>query len=250
MEPVDDGEFARRWLAAKGVSSEDGRWVRADGGTFTAVDAAGAWTRSGLDGPDLVRLALGLLDLVGGYSLTVDLRWVVQDWRDDTVSRLYWSGYRERLERPQPHEAIEYSLWVDWFEDRQTAPEAFGEVLGHDVERLRISGRLSEMRDDVRLFQRATRVLPLSGPVLWPVKHGVYECVATVVELHPALFDAILASYHDICGDLEPPAALALLNRLDLPSNTEHLASLREVLRAGSVNYYRDPGAWRAAARP
>jgi hypothetical protein len=51
------------------------------------------------------------------------------------LSRLYWSGYRERLERPQPHEAIEYSLWVDWFEDGQTAPEAFGEVLGHDVER-------------------------------------------------------------------------------------------------------------------
>jgi hypothetical protein len=247
MRSVDDGEFARRWLAARGVSSEDGRWARADGVGFTVMDAADAWNGSGLEGGDLVRLALGLVDLLDGYWLTAELRRAVRQWPDDSLDRVYWDGYRERLERPVPLESIEYSLWVDWFEDRQTAPVAFAEVLGNDVERLRLHGQLSDLGADDALFRRATRVLRSSGPVPWPVKHGTYECVATAAALHPALFAAILASYHDIYGDLEPRAALALLNRLELPTDTEHLARLRTVLAAGSVNHYRDPGAWRAA---
>jgi hypothetical protein len=248
MGPVDDAEFARGWLAERGVSGEDGRWAYADGFGFTAMDAADAWNRSGLDDADLVRLALGLVDLLGGYWLTAELRRLVQRSADDSLGRVYWDGYRERLERPVPSEAVEYSLWVDWFEDRQTAPVAFAEVLGNDVHRLWGHGRLSELGADGPLLRRATRVLELSGPVPWPVKHGAYECVATVPELHSALFAAILASYHDIYGDLEPRGALALLNRLELPTHTEHLARLRNVLAAGSVNYYRDPGAWRAAS--
>ena len=34
--------------------------------------------------------------------------------------------------------------------------------------------------------------------------------------------------------DLEPAAALALLDRLDLPPNTQHRAELRQVLAAGT----------------
>jgi hypothetical protein len=211
------------------------------------MDAADAWTGSGLDGADLVRLALGLVDLLGGYWLTAELRRTVQQWPDDSLSRVYWDGYRERLERPTPQRAIEYSLWVDWFEDERTAPVAFAEVLGNDVDRLRAQGQLNDMRADGPLFRRATRVLELSGPVPWPVKHGVYESLASVTALHPAIFAAMLAGYHDIAGNLEPHAALAMLDRLELPTHTEHLARLRTVLAAGSVNDYRDPGAWRAA---
>jgi hypothetical protein len=44
------------------------------------------------------------------------------------------------------------------------------------------------------------------------------------------VFDALLVSRHGSYGDLEPVAALALLDRLDLPPDTEHLAALRAAL--------------------
>ncbi|MEU9233955.1 hypothetical protein [Streptomyces subrutilus] len=63
------------------------------------------------------------------------------------------------------------------------------------------------------------------------------------------MFRGLLTSYHDIYGDLEPAAALALLDRLDLPTDTPHLAELRHVLAAGHTNHYRSPGAWDDAVR-
>jgi hypothetical protein len=61
------------------------------------------------------------------------------------------------------------------------------------------------------------------------------------------VFNGLLASYHDINGDLEPIAALALLEHLDLPADTEHLSPLRAVLAAGARNHYRQPDLWDAA---
>ncbi|MFF7203157.1 hypothetical protein [Streptomyces sp. NPDC008141] len=49
--------------------------------------------------------------------------------------------------------------------------------------------------------------------------------------------------------DLYAAAALALLDRLDLPPNTQHRAELRQVLAAGHTNHYRSPGAWNDAKR-
>ncbi|MGI5425960.1 hypothetical protein [Streptomyces sp. CA-179760] len=48
--------------------------------------------------------------------------------------------------------------------------------------------------------------------------------------LHSALFRGLRASFHDFYGDLEPPAAVALLDELDLPMNTPHVAELRHAL--------------------
>ncbi|MEE1761711.1 hypothetical protein [Streptomyces sp. SP18BB07] len=67
--------------------------------------------------------------------------------------------------------------------------------------------------------------------------------------LHPAVFCGLRTSFHDLSGDLEPAAALALLDRLDLPTNTRHLAELRHVLTAGHKNHYRSPRAWDDAVR-
>ncbi|MFD5840962.1 hypothetical protein ACFWJG_05765 [Streptomyces chartreusis] len=67
--------------------------------------------------------------------------------------------------------------------------------------------------------------------------------------LRAALFGGLRASFHDVYGDLDPAAALALLDQLDLPANTQHLAELRHVLAAGHKNHYRSPGAWDDAVR-
>jgi hypothetical protein len=85
--------------------------------------------------------------------------------------------------------------------------------------------------------------------VPWPFKDHTYRTAVQLPAQHLALFRAPQASVHDIYGDLEPAAALALLNRLDLPADTPHRAELRHVLAAGHHNHYRNPRAWDEATR-
>ena len=131
---------------------------------------------------------------------------------------------------------------MDWFEDHATSATAFAEVLGNDIDR--IAAERSEA-----LLRRARRVLECSGPVRWTVKELTYRTAMRLPALHSALFRGLLASFHDVYGDLEPAAALAFLGQLDLPTNTRHLAELRHVLAAGHKNHHRSPGAWDEALR-
>ena len=55
----------------------------------------------------------------------------------------------------------------------------------------------------------------------------MYQAAATVAELRPAVFRALLDS-------------------LPLPAEIEHLPQLRAVLGSGVANHYKDPTAWRA----
>ncbi|MFI6792281.1 hypothetical protein ACIBG4_33635 [Nonomuraea sp. NPDC050383] len=253
---MDDeaAEDARRWLAEVGVTQvREGVWASDEPSVeelLTANDVAHTWTSVALEDPDLdaagrLRLALGLLDLLDDYWVTCEIRFAVvaaQDLRAETL----WDGYRRRLEASESPEPVTYSLWVDWFEDRGTVEVAFAEVLGNDIEQLLTEDRLHALTQDP-LFRRAQRVLEISGPVPWPLKHPVYQAVVEVPALHPALFQGLLSSYHDFHGDLEPHAARALLQRLDLPPGIKGLAQLRAVLQAGHRNHYRAPDAWRAA---
>ncbi|MFJ6370330.1 hypothetical protein ACIQK5_19425 [Streptomyces virginiae] len=150
--------------------------------------------------------------------------------------------YRRRLEADKEVEAVTYSLWVDWFEDHATSATAFAEVLGNDIEHVVTDPSQAPLR-------RARRVLECSGPVPWSVKESTYRTALRLPALHPALFRGLRASFHDVYGDLNPAAALALLDRLDLPADTPHLAELRQVLAAGHMNHYRSPGAWDDAVR-
>jgi hypothetical protein len=249
-KPVEE---ARRWLAEQGVAQVgDGAWRSEDpaGEPLTSNDVAHAWTSAALADPDRdadarMRLALGLLDLLDEYWVTCEIRFAIAD-AHGLDAGLLWEAYRRRLEAPEPADPITYSLWADWFEDRTTVETAFAEVLGNDAARLLDQGRL---RAGDPLLRRARRVLEVSGPVPWPVKHPVYQMFVPLPALHPALFQGILSSYHDVYGDLEPQAAHALLRRLNLPPDTEFLARLRTVLQAGHSNHHRAPDAWDATGR-
>ncbi|MFJ3981226.1 hypothetical protein [Streptomyces fungicidicus] len=65
------------------------------------------------------------------------------------------------------------------------------------------------------------------------MKELTYRTAMRLPALHSAVFRGLLASFHDVYGDLDPAAALAFLGRLELPANTQHLAELRHVLAAG-----------------
>ena len=112
------------------------------------------------------------------------------------------------------------------------------------MRRLRDRDRLSELATGP-LHHRAVHVLLASGPVRWRHKWDVYEAAASVAELAPALFGALLQSHHNVHGDLEPAAALILLDRLVLPPGTGHPgapAELRAALAGGARDQHLGPG--------
>jgi hypothetical protein len=227
---------ARQALAARGVvETAPGEWTW-DGEAHTTNDVAHTWIDLELSAtPQGVAHGLDLLDLLGEYWVTCELGFVLHTAGDDTLWRHLWAGYRQRLEAPDPAGPVEYSLWVDHFEDRRTVAAAWAAMID------------DEPPSTERALRRTTRVLPISGPVPWQLKHPYYVSLLPVPELHPALFQALLASYRDVYGSLEPRPALALLDQLRLPEGTPHLRSLRTVLTAGERNYYRNKDAWAAA---
>ncbi|MFE5947122.1 hypothetical protein [Streptomyces sp. NPDC056480] len=241
-------EAARRWLADQGVSRVHDGWVSDEepDALLTANQVAHSWAgdvfAEDLDAADQVRLAFGLLDLLDEYWVTCEIRFANASAEGPLPADVLWDGYRQRLEADRDAEAVIYSLWVDWFEDHTTSATAFAEVLGIDIDR--VVAERSEA-----LLRRARRVLECSGPVRWTVKELTYRTAMRLPALHSAVFRGLLASFHDVYGDLEPAAALAFLGRLDLPTSTHHLAELRHVLAAGHKNHYRSPGAWDDAVR-
>ncbi|MEC4575796.1 hypothetical protein [Streptomyces virginiae] len=240
-------EAARRWLADQGVSQVGDGWVSDEkpDTSLTANQVAHSWAgdvfAEDLDAADQVRLAFGLLDLLDEYWVTCEIRFA-NDAEGPFPADVLWDGYRRRLEADRDAEAVTYSLWVDWFEDHATSATAFAEVLGNDI------GQVVAERSEA-LLRRARRVLECSGPVRWPVKELTYRTATRLPALHSAVFRGLLTSFHDVYGDLEPAAALALLDQLDLPPNTQHLAALRHVLVAGHKNHHHSPGAWDDAVR-
>ncbi|MDT0456076.1 hypothetical protein RM550_10020 [Streptomyces sp. DSM 41527] len=166
------------------------------------------------------------------------------DQHNPLPAEAFWDACRLWLEAEAEPEALLYSLWVDWFEDRDTSATAFAEVLGNDLASLPAQ-EVPAGQDRGPLLRRARRVLEASGPVPWPVKQPAYRTAAGIPELHPALFRGLLGSYHDVYGDLEPEPAVALLKQLDLPDGTEHLTELHQVLQAGHRNHHLAPHAWR-----
>ncbi|MFF9178725.1 hypothetical protein [Streptomyces sp. NPDC014793] len=241
-------EAARRWLADQGVSQVRDGWVSVEKPdvVLTANQVAHSWAgdvfAEELDAAEQVRLAFGLLDLLDEYWVTCEIRFANDGADGPLPADVLWDGYRQRLEADRDAEAVTYSLWVDWFEDHATSATAFAEVLGNDIDRV-----VAERSEAV--LRRARRVLECSGPVRWAVKEMTYRTAMRLPTLHSAVFRGLLASFHDVHGDLEPAAAMEFLGRLDLPTNTEHLAQLRHVLAAGHKNHYRSPGAWDDAVR-
>ncbi|MFF9768189.1 hypothetical protein ACF1GT_16505 [Streptomyces sp. NPDC014636] len=241
-------EAARRWLADQGVSQVRDGWVSDEtpDALLTASQVAQSWAgdvfAEDMDAADQVRLAFGLLDLLDEYWVTCEIRFANESAEGPLPADVLWDGYRQRLEADRDVEAVTYSLWVDWFEDHTTSAMAFAEVLGNDIDR--VVAERSEA-----LLRRAGRVLECSGPVRWTVKESTYRTAVRLPALHSALFRGLRASFHDVYGDLEPPAALALLDQLALPVNTQHFAELRHVLAAGHKNHYRSPGVWDDAVR-
>ena len=248
-----DAEIARAWLAENGVlqtgldawiyDDEPGRVVAKDDIALNC--SSWIFEDEELDEPGKIQVALGMVDLI-------DEPWTLEELhfpyclRGTVPPPELWAGLRDRLEAESVSNVIEDSIWHTWFECRATSDRAYRALVGDDLAGLDLLALPTRAASD-SFLRRARRVLELSGPVSWDVKEHSYRSASRLEALRHAVFKAILASYHDLYGDLEPGPALDLLDRLDLPEDTEHLAPLRTVLVAGHRKHYATPDAWTAA---
>jgi hypothetical protein len=248
-----DADLALRYLADVGftpIGPNQWRWDSTPPGEMSDEDVAfhtafEITTDEGLDGVQRVHTALGLLDLTGAFEVLIHLNAYIVNCSAPAVADAFWAGVRDRMAVPEPIEHLRLHLRTYWFFGHTTSKAAFDALLGNDVRHLAAAGRLPELATGP-LHLRARHVLEDSGSVDWDDKRDVYQAAATVAELRPAVFRALLGSYHAVSGSLDPTEALALLDSLHLPADTEHLAQLHAVLRKGVANHYQDPAAWRA----
>jgi hypothetical protein len=248
-----DADLVLRYLAGVGftrIGPDRWRWDGASPEEMSDEDVAfhtafEITTDEGLDAVQRVHTAFGLLDLTGAFEVLVHLNAYVCDNADSAVADAFWAGFRVRMAVPEPIEHLRLHLRTYWFWGHDTAKTAFDALLGDDVRHLAAAGRLPELATGP-LHLRARHVLEDSGSVDWDDKRDVCQAAATVAELRPAVFRALLGSYHAVSGGLDPAEALALLDSLHLPADTEHLPQLRAVLCKGVANHYEDPAAWRA----
>lgn len=222
-----DSEYARvarDWLAGWNVTQVGDGWLHltpeGEDEPCTPDEVAHEWTEKAFEDPALdevgrVRVVLGLLDLLDQYAVAMYLKTTPLTSEGEA---LLWEAYRRRLEAAESAEPVTYSLWVDWFEDPATVDTAFAEV---------VVG-LDEVSEGA--LRRSRRVLVVSGPVPWRLKHDLYRRAAGSPALHEALFHGLRGSLYDVYGDLDREAALGLLDELDLPK--EQVAVLRGDLKA------------------
>lgn len=141
LDEVPDSELARRWLAGSGITQTgESAWWDADppACSLTADDVSDQMGWLVFDDEDLgladrLRVALGLMDLLGAHPLLAgQIHMAHLGPRGPLPQDVLWDGYRRRLEAVRDHEAYPSSLWLDWFEDPGTAGTAFAAVLGDD----------------------------------------------------------------------------------------------------------------------
>ncbi len=142
-----------------------------------------------------VELALALYRQMPTYGTLMYTSHYFREW-DDDARALFWSEYRELISDPDDRLAdpVGYSLWCDYFEDRETVGEAWLRVAHLDG--------LSE--------RGVQRLLELSGPVPFGLKAPLYDELAFDPLWHVFVFRGLLSSGFDYFGDIDVKAARRL----------------------------------------
>jgi hypothetical protein len=239
-----NAEAVKRWLAEQGFEQlSDGSWRASEGDELATDELAGDAAELALEASELslrerLDLGLGLLDLLDSYGVTMYLRFELLG--GGSLSAFVpevWDYYRKALEQDDEPSAVAYSLWVDWFEDRSTAPIWFSEMVrGYEA--------ASSSNPPAALINRLRHILKNSGPVPWAAKSAVLFSLVPVTSLQSAVFEALLHGYHDFYGDLDRAEGLELLELLDAQDTNPRFNALRGALNAGVTNHYTQPDQW------
>jgi hypothetical protein len=130
---------------------------------------------------------------------------------------LFWQWVRAQLDSEDTaiKSPLGYSLWCNFFEDPQTVAEAWAKLL-------------KPLPSDIALQM----LLNVSGPVPFDLKKQIYDMLVDKPVWHPYIFQSLLHSQFDVYGKIDKQAARQILQKLNLPENTEHLGRLNEELQS------------------
>lgn len=128
----------------------------------------------------------------------------------------FWQHVRRLLGQDENAlaEPIAYLLWCDFFEYDDHCAGAWNEVIRE--------------RTNVTLLKR---LLYVAGPVPFHLKEPLYTSLAQNRAWHADIFASLRASHHDIYGQIGTMKAIAILDRLSVPSMADDLRQLRCALQ-------------------
>lgn len=172
------------------------------------------WDEAGSD-LDKVTLTFEAYADMPCYALLTGVSWNYDDISVEARD-LFWTHMRTLLgvESEIRSEPATYTLWCDYFERSDRVERAWREVTAETV-------------DDVAL----RRALIASGPVPFALKEPLYTRLITGQRWHYYIFRSLLHSTFDYFGKVDKAGASSLLNRLNLPPETENLARLQQALQ-------------------
>lgn len=126
-----------------------------------------------------------------------------------------WDKYRYYLLKgtKEEKEKIEYSLWVDFFEDISTCKEAWNNILTANYN--------SEI---------IKRILPISGPVDYKLKSELYKTIIPEKKYHNLILKSLHGSFFDVYGDIEVMKARKLLLKLDVDYDSDLYKETKKML--------------------
>jgi hypothetical protein len=110
-------------------------------------------------------------------------------------------------------EAIEYVLWVDFFEDRATSVKAWNGVMGASPSK-----------------EAKKRLLANSGPVPYSEKKSHYHELSRDPEDHELLIECLARSLQDVYGDIDRTDAKTIFTKLHVKPANKFMNYLQENL--------------------
>ena len=127
-----------------------------------------------------------------------------------------WKDYKAYLSKGNKNqkEAVEYSLWVDFFENNETVEEAWKSMIGN-------------YENEVIL----KRLLPISGPVPFDLKEEFYKRVVKDEKWHEYILDSLVGSFFDVFGQINIEKARLILSRLKVNKDSNKYSKLQEYIK-------------------
>ncbi len=163
---------------------------------------------------DQLHLILQLYDEMPCYAFLMYLK-SYEERLIAPSATIFWDWVRSHVESPDPalSQPVAYALWCDFFEDPQTVDAAWAHLM-----------------TPLPARQGLQTILIHSGPVPFHLKRVLYTALMPDSRWHYFIFRSLLHSQFDVYGKLDKQEARRLVQRLELPTDTEHLATLKQAL--------------------
>ncbi|MBT3209920.1 MAG: hypothetical protein HN347_16370 [Bacteroidetes bacterium] len=172
------------------------------------------WYDSELSQPDKIEFSFTLFERSPDYGICAEIKMSFNELSKENRLKI-WNNYKRLLKfgDSKQREQIEYSLWVDFFEDTETVDEAWENLVGDYQD-----------KDLIR------QLLRISGPVPFDKKDLVYMKLVRDKKNHDYILKSLSGSFFDVYGQINIQRARVLLPTLKVNKSTEEYIKLKDCL--------------------